>query len=375
MKNLLIGTTALVAAGTLALPAQSAEKIKMTVGGYFLAFMVGGDQDVDETKNLRGFEIARESEIHFKGSTRLDNGIKVGVEIQLEGENGDDQIDESFIYFEGGFGKVIVGAENSAAYLMHYASPAPAHWAHGLNSPGFRHVDPNGNRVGVPSTNPNLTTDYEKITYFTPRFSGVQVGLSYTPDKTQSVSSYSGFSTEKDEGDQGDIVEVGINYVQQFGAVKLALAATGGWTQLEKNKKPTRTDRDVGDDQTEYTVGGQISFSGLTIGAGYRINDNGNSLPNNDTEHFNIGARYTRGAWGVGIQYAMATAEDFNGTARNDHEYKGLEIGGSYNIGSGVQILGGIQFHEYDGNNDFGNAPDRGNNEATVVYIGTALSF
>jgi outer membrane protein OmpU len=101
MKKLLIGTTALVAVGSIATGAQSADRIKMGVGGYFLGFFVVGDQDLDA--GLRNHDVQREGEIIFSGSTKLDNGITVGAQVQLEAETCADQIDETFMYFSGGF--------------------------------------------------------------------------------------------------------------------------------------------------------------------------------------------------------------------------------------------------------------------------------
>ncbi len=46
------------------------------------------------------------AEVRFKGETTLDNGLTVGAQIELEGENAGDQIDKSFVYWSGGFGRV-----------------------------------------------------------------------------------------------------------------------------------------------------------------------------------------------------------------------------------------------------------------------------
>ena len=183
MKKLLYGTTALVAVG--------ADKVKIGVGGYMQAFFVGVDQDDNDGEpgvNLRDHLVAREGEIIFNGSTTFDNGLKVGAQVQLEAEVCGDQIDETFIFFSGSWGRVNIGAENSAAYLMHYSAPASSHWAHGLQSANFMHAGPGaGHGVGncVHTAPANLTSDSEKITYFTPRLSGFQFGVSYTPERCQ----------------------------------------------------------------------------------------------------------------------------------------------------------------------------------------------
>src|SRR3546814_20814614 len=76
-------------------------------------------------------DVKSDTEIWFDGSTVLDNGIEFGVNVQLEGNSDSDQIDESFLTVAGWFGKVIVGSENSAMYLLHVA---PKDFGFGLNT-------------------------------------------------------------------------------------------------------------------------------------------------------------------------------------------------------------------------------------------------
>ena len=105
MKRLLLGSTALVAAGLVAGAADAAEKITLGVGGYYRAAfgVVNEDDDTgDAGDNRDSHAIAQDAEVHFKGSTKLDNGIEVGARIELEGRSGDpDPIDERYIYFQG----------------------------------------------------------------------------------------------------------------------------------------------------------------------------------------------------------------------------------------------------------------------------------
>ncbi len=80
---------------------------------------VGGDARND----FSGTNTASDSEIHFKGSTTLDNGLQFGVNVQLEGNTSGDQIDESYLFVTGSFGRVEVGSENTAQYKMQYSAP------------------------------------------------------------------------------------------------------------------------------------------------------------------------------------------------------------------------------------------------------------
>src|SRR5690606_902883 len=89
MKHILLGTSALVAAGLLAAPANAAEKIKLGLGGFYAASMgaiLDDDNDAGESGDNRdSFAIHQNVEVHFKGETTLDNGITVGARVELEG--------------------------------------------------------------------------------------------------------------------------------------------------------------------------------------------------------------------------------------------------------------------------------------------------
>ena len=80
----------------------------------------------------------------------------------------------------------------------------------------------------------NTTGDANKLTYFTPRFSGFQLGLSYTPSLAGgtggSSNSYGNLPNNNGGVDPADpsrqekIVEIGANYVNSFGGVDVAIA-------------------------------------------------------------------------------------------------------------------------------------------------------
>ena len=139
MKRLLLGTTALVAAGVIGAPAQAADPIKLSLGGYFQAYWGYANQDDGVGRageNLRNHGFYREGEIYFRGETELDNGITVGVNVQLEAEACADQIDESYIYFEGAFGRLEFGAIDGAHARTHVFNPS----AFGGGGPDFASV-------------------------------------------------------------------------------------------------------------------------------------------------------------------------------------------------------------------------------------------
>ncbi len=86
----LLGSTALFGAGMMANTAMAADGIKLGVGGFFrTAYMATFDDDSEgEPGNERNTDgVFSDAEIHFTGSTVLDNGLEVGARVELEGED------------------------------------------------------------------------------------------------------------------------------------------------------------------------------------------------------------------------------------------------------------------------------------------------
>ena len=99
MKHILLGTTALVAAGLMAGPAAAQQGVQLGLGGFYFGALGG---NVDEDFDANGFsdndkntwDFKQDVEVHFLGETTLDNGLTVGARIELEAQQQDDQIDE-----------------------------------------------------------------------------------------------------------------------------------------------------------------------------------------------------------------------------------------------------------------------------------------
>jgi outer membrane protein OmpU len=122
MSNLLLGASAIAIA--IASPI-SAANWDARVGG-FGEYLVGYSNSSVENlggEDFDGIDVKQDFEIIFLPSITLDNSLKIGANIQLEGNSDTDSIDESFLFIRGNFGEVLLGSENSAGYLMHYEAP------------------------------------------------------------------------------------------------------------------------------------------------------------------------------------------------------------------------------------------------------------
>jgi len=373
MKRLLLGTTALVAAAAIGVPAQAAEKIKLSLGGYFQAYWGYANEEdgVGEVgANRRNHGFYREGEIYFRGETELDNGITIGVNVQLEAETAADQIDESYIYFEGGFGRIELGAIDGAHARTHVWNPG----AFGGGGPDFATAiwpnSPAGNSVGSVVTYGGyfVSGDREKISYFTPRVGGLQVGVSYMPERCEAFSGCTQntrLPPDNTAGQQSEIYEIGGNFKQKFGDVAFSISAGTSSGNVETANAGTGAGSE---DQDDMSVHANLGFGAFTVGVGYREDDQGRA-GNNEINAWKISGSYKMGPWTFGAGLANQSVEV--GAGNGDDELSTYAIGFNYAYGPGMTIRAGVEQYDWDDNAGVATAEQT----ATSVTVGTRISF
>jgi predicted porin len=370
MKKVLYGTTALFAAGALmASPASAEEKIKLGLGGYMEQWVGFNDQDdVGDAGDRSGIGTLNDSEVFFVGETTLDNGIDVGVNIQLEGNTSGDQIDESYLYMEGSFGQILLGSENSAQYKMGYAAPDVGIGVNSGDTTAWASFDGIGGAAGAfrgafgsTAVEAGRANDVNRLTYFTPRISGFQLGASYAP---QSDGEDGGVDNNRDRDDElQDGFSIGANYVATLGGVDVAVA--GGYGRWEN-------DASGGDDPEVWNVGLNVGFSGFTVGASYASEEGSGAY--DEAETFDVGVSYATGPFAVSVTYlhaerdGAATQVDIEDVLEADLDV--FHISGAYTMGPGIKIKGTVGIAEISDESGVGE-----DNDAVYVVFGPALSF
>jgi outer membrane protein OmpU len=178
----------------------AANPMRVSLGGYFSQSIAIVDVDDTERWNIEDESLDQNAEIYFKGKAMLNNGTEVGLRVELEASDQDDQIDEHYVYLKGSWGKVIMGAENGVAHLAHIGTPR---FVPGLSSfdnelsdtiilNSLNQLSDTNSTDGVVPMNltlANITTspkyisgDANKLSYFTPKVSGFQAGVSFAPN-------------------------------------------------------------------------------------------------------------------------------------------------------------------------------------------------
>ena len=388
MKKVLYGSTAIVTAGVMAgvAPASAEEGIKVGIGGYMNQYFVFGDTDSADGTDRGPTGLFSDGEIHFKGETTLDNGITFGLNVQLEsfgasarGGTGD-VIDEDYAYVSGSFGRLQIGSENSAAYLMSYAAPvvgAPVNsgWVTTFIPGDGANTGGGGFRTPRLSTYLDWNNDENVITYFTPRFSGFQVGATYAPTVSGSGDG-ANFPVQADEDTEfNNGVAVGINYVESFNGIDVALS--GGYRRAEAPNVAGEGGNLAGedDDLEQYSVGAQFGFAGFTVGGGYANESSGRAT---DGQSWNVGASYGTGPWTVGVNYFQSEVEgreEIGDTEvfmaqTGDDELMAINAGINYAIGPGISADAGVLYADLES----GSGGD-GESDGVVGYVGLHYSF
>lgn len=403
MKNTLLGTTALVAAGVMAGQA-AADGVELGLGGYYRA-AAGANVSEDF---YSGFDDPRfgafrqDVEIYFRGSATLDNGITVGATIQLEGNQSGDQIDEVWAYFQGGFGEIRFGDDDDAVEQLGYGIPGASMF--GVDSPWFSfsnawHL---GYGYGTNTTYRQLSSDATKILYFSPSFGGFTFALSYAPDR-RGEDCYFGFTSvcgslqpggtsfANNAGQVSEVWSAAINFDHDFNGFGMYAGIGGAIGELEKTGL-SRVTTVVSNGNTSFTSAAStgrddeiwtarahlgFTFAGFTIGGATAYTDNQGStaqgggtptitnssdstggaatlgsLGERDVWTYGVGVTYNWDAWTIGFAWSGGQYYDLYGQ-NGDGELNVFRIESSYALGPGVNLDAAVGYDiwEADGSN------------------------
>jgi len=394
VKHLLLGSSALVGAIAAAMPACAEAPIKLSVGGYFKsAYMVVIDQDEEgEPGNETNTDgLFSDSEIHFTGSTVLDNGLEIGARVELEGETDEDQIDEAWIWFSGGFGEVRIGSDDDALAnscvvppggTANFSAFSPNQW--GAN---FSLLGSNTICTGVDDS-----SDAQKILYITPNFYGFQLTASYTPNPDVETHINNGGPHLGMPASDFDVADADLSayltYSYEGDGWGVTLGGGGSWeVNLDgpPDIGPIEVDANA---QDFYQAGLTLTVGSFAIGAAFEYE---NDISNIDASPFLTqeldrwvaggGIAYTHDAWVFGLQYSYADGElslDAPGLVDSD----GFDLVQqravatvNYALGPGIQIDGEIGYTWSDIDPEVSLVGEDPDYDGLEFGIGSAITF
>ncbi|RKT34793.1 putative porin [Roseovarius halotolerans] len=367
MKKHLLCTSA-IALGVAAAPA-AAQEWNLDWGGYYNTHVgfadVSGAGVIAPTQDFDGMGIVGDGEIIFTPSVTLDNGLTFGLNVQMEAQNGGggvDGIDESYITISSdSFGRIELGGENSAGYKSMVGAPGVGSFAiMSASVSGFAPIAHAFRQAaGSPWTEVGGNNDVQRVSYFTPSFNGLTVGVSYAPANNTNASNAGAF--DRNAVALTDIFDIGVRYSQSFGSTDVTIGARWG----------TGNSNIVGvSDPETWGIGAQVGFGAFTVGGHYAENDNGAVGGVGDQEGWSLGATYDLdGPWSIGLTGFQGKI-DF-GAGFQDQEYNAYKLAGSRELGAGVSW---DIWAVYAENQDLGGVLNA-DIDATIVGTSINLSF
>jgi predicted porin len=428
MKHVLLGTTALVAAGLMVGEAYAADGVKLGIGGrYYGAYGSHFDtQDDDSAVEAlgvdRGDAVKQDIEVHFAGEVVLDNGLTVGARTELEGQTQEgandeigggigDQIDAAFAYVSGGFGEFRLGDTADALAQLCYVAPSgtrigAAGGMFGAESPTF--VFHNTGFAGYGATNGTcygISSNATKLVYFSPTFGGFHFALSYAPDGTEDTRNTAGGLGTRSDGDNNDlpgpffgfqdseIYSVAATFAQDFNGVNVAVGGGASWS-MDLESDGIAIDPGDLNKREEYQAYAQVGFGlgaggTVTVGATWaqraNVRDNvtsavvGGSVAvtavddTNDDEIYAAGITYGVDAWTIGASASLGMYESACGGIGDDceDEHEAYVIDAAYALGPGIGVGAMVGYDDY---ND-GDGDDTDDYDAISAGMGLYIGF
>ncbi len=303
-------SAALAFAGAMAAgSASAADKLNVGVGGYMQQWF--GMSDVDDPAKPEvegGIAQQSDSEIFIKGKLAADNGLTFSVKVEIEGNSNKIDgakdtkqstgvIDESQVTVSGDFGSITLGAEDGASTLTHHGNRDVGvsmycgdvgKWINGVGG------CPSKSKQGFGTGGHAIDGDDNKISYFSPRFNGVQFGVSYTPNTGQEGGA------EALNNNDADSWSIGGNYVGDFGGASVAIS-------LGHYSASTDTE----DDHTFSNFGLQVDLpSGIGFDLAVAENDDGDEASDaGDYMTASAGVNYTDGPMAISLGHSLTDAD------------------------------------------------------------------
>lgn len=357
MKKLVSTSAVAALLGTVyghgALADTAEETMELELGGYFIGSVMIVDDEISNISNALvdpdSYRFDGKSEVRFEGVSVLDSGLRYGfrAEVTIEdqvtrivpGDSSRDLVDEAFLFLDGGFGRVEIGQQEGVAGQFSVGSP---HALQNLSVSESRREDMADPLALSPvGTIADGSDDFAKVTYMTPSFGGLKLGMSFTPDTERRTMNGKGEAFTSVGADRGeDIVEFGVVYSRDFQALSVDMSAT----YVTADATP------VFDEQEEWNAGVKVGFHGLTVGGSYH--ESGSPVVGSEKyEAYDVGVAYETGPWKVSAQFAEHAGALGGAPYQNGTRYL---ISARYKVAKGLRFGAGFQrdldfFNEEEG--------------------------
>jgi len=303
MRKLLLGTTALAAAGAMLTNAAIAD---VSISGYY-EWVYNSRSSTQNTgaTSLDGTSFGSDSEITMSFSNKTDSGLTVGMVTEFETDDGNSLVNEGSLSIAGGFGKVVLGGNDGVG--ENYGISAQDLIAEEA-TPTVMSAS-----IGTSSDITQGQGDNNKIAYHLPAMGGLTLGASFTDSGSKETST--------------DTTAFGGQYTMDAGGS----AVTIGYATQTTEAATTDTDSS---NMGIKVVSGNMSFA-LAQGSVESAAD--------DYDTQGVAASYKMANGMVLGVYSMKSEDDKD--ASEEYTKSGVEV--QYTIAAGLTAYINVDDYEY----------------------------
>ena len=296
MRKLLLGTTALAAAATLSANAIA----DISISGYYEWKYQSRSSNITTND---GTTFANDSEIVFKFSNKTDSGLDISLTTDLEADDTDTAINESSMTIAGGFGKLVLGGNDSVGddYGIEEGDIVSEEiLATGVDSLTLLDADIAG-----------MEGDANKVSYHLPAMGGLTAGVSFADSGAAGAS---------------DTTTYGAQYAMSAGGASITL---GGATATTENSTQDIDSQNMG----MKVVTGNVS---VIISQGKYEASSTDETGTGASISFKVNDAMSVGAFTVEVE---------DDTSSEEYTNTGAEV--QYSIASGLTAYLNVEDYDY----------------------------
>jgi len=304
MRKLLLSSTAIATAAILSTNAAIAD-VSISAASEWTYVNRASDQTT-----LDGDSYGAESEIAFKFSNKTDSGLDIAYEVQLETDDGDTAINESFITISGGFGTLVLGGNDAVG--DNYGIEVEDLIAEEGGQAGAAYSVASASILNDTDI-VNTISDANKVSYHIPAMGGFTAGVSLT---------------DSGDAEATDTTSYGAQYAMTVGGAAVTLGGAIQSTQVANAEDTDSQNLGV------KVVSGNLSVALAT--ADWETADDDVSSKGISAS-YNFGNGYTVGAWSMISEDDLEVGEEYTAA--------GVEV--QYTIAAGLTAVLNVTDYEY----------------------------
>ena len=304
--------------------------------GTFADFFKKTDMPHLASGNVNKFDVMGDAEIYFQGATTLENGLKIGVMVQIKAGTEEKTFDESYLFLQGNFGQAQIGNIKNVNYQLSVTAPTVS--LMGVQESSYNRFGLFG-LLGKSAEATYATWDdiSTKLNYISPTVGGMTFGISLMP------------SNKSGGGDDTVLVD---NAVFQYGVSLIGLytkrlnddwliTASAGYAHYKPRDSFAGTHRPIRD----FSAGIRAEYKNFSFGGSFKrelspfnTSAAGENFSNAQGRVWDAGVSYDNNLYGVSLTYTGAQTRDTAlDSGKNTSDL--IVAATKYRLGAGVSVF------------------------------------